>query len=110
MINKRLPRDNYVYFYPSIKKTVCAIPKNGHTVSTYIYCLLLAYEKGIHLFNTFFLDGKKNIATQAYSKACKALSSEKAHNSSLSNNNEIVVFIRDPLNRFVSAWSHMCKM
>uniref|UniRef100_A0A914VJT4 Sulfotransferase n=1 Tax=Plectus sambesii TaxID=2011161 RepID=A0A914VJT4_9BILA len=88
--------------FNAVKVQVCLIQKNGLATIRYVGCSLALLEKGY---------------VQEYSEFSKLSSYEAAFNNTCLNfttfkdrdGYEKLVFIRDPLERFVSGWMYLCK-
>jgi hypothetical protein len=97
-------RIKFITRFSSIGTSVCLIMKNGHSVLRFVSCLLTIAESG----DETAFDKFDSMLTfrGAFSKDCNRRVAKKKSNSS---NFEKIVFIRDPIDRFVSGWLFLCQ-
>lgn len=94
----------YLTHFSAAKTSVCLIMKNGHSVLRFVSCLLsLAESKDKKTFEKF--DSMLTFKA-AFARDCNRVISKRKPNSA--NYNKIV-FVREPVDRFVSGYLFLCK-
>jgi hypothetical protein len=91
--------------FPSIDSQVCLIAKNGHAAIQYVSCLLAAIQMGDGAA-VVRLNSYKSTFAGHFTTTCEALRPVWAKES---DDMKKIVFIRDPLERFISGWLFVCK-
>uniref|UniRef100_A0A914VJP1 Sulfotransferase n=1 Tax=Plectus sambesii TaxID=2011161 RepID=A0A914VJP1_9BILA len=78
--------------------------KNGHAAIQYVSCLLAAVQSGDHQAENFLLSHSTYVG--AFSPICaNSISIWASENDTYKK----FVFLRDPLERFISGWLFICK-
>ena len=92
--------------FASSKTSVCLIPKNGHSVVRFVNCLLAISERsdGGRSYSSF---NAQSTFKGAFSRKCNSVINSRKRKRM--RGLQKVVFIRDPLERFVSGWLFLCK-
>uniref|UniRef100_A0A914V6V1 Sulfotransferase n=1 Tax=Plectus sambesii TaxID=2011161 RepID=A0A914V6V1_9BILA len=90
--------------FHAAESRVCMIAKNGHTAIQYVSCLLAAVQSGNRRAQKWMLS--KSTFKAAYSPTCNELNSIWGRDD---DNYKKIVFVRDPLERFVSGWLFVCR-
>uniref|UniRef100_A0A914UW70 Sulfotransferase n=1 Tax=Plectus sambesii TaxID=2011161 RepID=A0A914UW70_9BILA len=79
------------------------ISKNGHSVIQYVSCLLAAVQSGNLEVQNWLLSQSTYIG--AFSPSCRGIRSIWGRDEDAYKK---FVFLRDPLDRFVSGWLFVC--